>query len=82
MRDDVFKVKLGMKWVGWSIPTLAAKLRVCVFDVHSALCGNGRARDRALLRRAICTIKDELDMQCAEIERKYGITAESVLAGL
>lgn len=82
MSDEVFKVRLGLKWCGWTVPHLAARMRVSGFELKSALSGNNRARDKVLLREAVRVICTELERQCTEVERKYGVKRGDVLANL
>lgn len=63
VRDDIFKVKLGLKWTGRDRAWLARRLGVADAELLSALAGNNRAADRAMLRQAYEILSDELERQ-------------------
>ena len=71
MKNNIYKVKLGMKWCGWNAEQLAKELGVPEAEVDTALAGNGRASDRRLLARAEKVLQAELDRQCAELDAAY-----------
>lgn len=82
MKNELFKVRTGMKWCGWDEDDLARSIEYSSLDVHSALSGNKRSKDMAVLRSAIAEIQNELGRQCKQLCAKYGVVPEEVLSNL